>query len=204
MAKDLTTEEVRQLARDMHEEMRNVGIQNNVRALFIADLLLAPTRQRLSATITKSKTTYGGVERRDQSRRQQHARRARRSLRTKSTTSRSTLRRHLSARRPSKRPPFDKKGSLVWYINELYGKIYRMMGRNTSMDALGIFYSEFISFGGGDGNGLGIVLTPEHLCDFMAKLIQVNKNDFVIDTCCGSGSIFGLSDAPDDSGCQKR
>jgi type I restriction enzyme M protein len=187
MAKDLTTEEVRQLARDMHEEMRNVGIQNNVRALFIADLLLA-LRDKDFRNDYKVKTTYGGLK-------DEIKAAVSRTLTSQTITQNkidhieSTLDVILGT--PSlKTTPFDKKGSLVWYINELYGKIFRMMGRNTSMDALGIFYSEFISFGGGDGNGLGIVLTPEHLCDFMAKLIQVNKNDFVIDTCCGSGSFL--------------
>jgi type I restriction enzyme M protein len=187
MAKDLTTEEVRQLARDMHEEMRNVGIQNNVRALFIADLLLA-LRDKDFRNDYKAKTTYGGLK-------DEIKAAVSRTLTTQTITQNkidhieSTLDVILGT--PSlKTTAFDKKGSLVWYINELYGKIFRMMGRNTSMDALGIFYSEFISFGGGDGNGLGIVLTPEHLCDFMAKLIQINKNDFVVDTCCGSGSFL--------------
>jgi type I restriction-modification system DNA methylase subunit len=57
-------------------------------------------------------------------------------------------------------------------------------------DALSIFYHEFIKYSGGDGRGLGIVLTPSHLTDFMCDLGEVNKNSSVIDICCGSGSFL--------------
>ncbi len=59
-----------------------------------------------------------------------------------------------------------------------------------TVDALGVFYHEFIKYSGGDGSGLGIVLTPQHLTEFMCDLAGVNKNSRVVDICCGSGSFL--------------
>ena len=37
---------------------------------------------------------------------------------------------------------------------------------------------------------MGIVLTPQHLTEFMCDLAGVNKNSRVVDICCGSGSFL--------------
>ncbi|MBO7101490.1 MAG: N-6 DNA methylase [Bacteroidales bacterium] len=86
----------------------------------------------------------------------------------------------------------DEDGSLRWFINELDMKIKPMMAHSdSSVDALGEFYSEFIKFSNGDdGKALGIVLTPQHLTDFMADVAGVNKNSRVVDICAGSGSFL--------------
>lgn len=60
----------------------------------------------------------------------------------------------------------------------------------SSFDVLGNFYHEFISYGGGDGSGLGIVLTPEHVTTLMAELIDVNASDYVIDPTAGTASFL--------------
>ena len=70
-------------------------------------------------------------------------------------------------------------------------KIKPMMDyADSTVDALGVFYHEFIKYSGGDGSGLGIVLTPQHLTEFMCDLAGVNKNSRVVDICCGSGSFL--------------
>ena len=61
---------------------------------------------------------------------------------------------------------------------------------DSTVDALGVFYHEFIKYSGGDGSGLGIVLTPQHLTEFMCELANINKNSKVVDICCGSGSFL--------------
>ena len=61
---------------------------------------------------------------------------------------------------------------------------------DNTIDALGIFYHEFVKYSGGDGSGLGIVLTPQHLTEFMCGLAEVNKNSKVVDICCGSGTFL--------------
>ncbi|MGQ4544380.1 HsdM family class I SAM-dependent methyltransferase [Dermabacteraceae bacterium P13088] len=72
----------------------------------------------------------------------------------------------------------------------------------TAFDVLGNFYHEFISYGGGDGSGLGIVLTPEHITTLMAELIDVNANDYVLDPTAGTASflIAAMQRMFDDAG----
>ena len=90
-----------------------------------------------------------------------------------------------------KATPLTDDHSLRWYINQLEMKIKPMMDYvGNTIDALGIFYHEFISYSSGDGNALGIVLTPQHLTEFMAELINIDKNSKVVDICCGSGAFL--------------
>lgn len=60
----------------------------------------------------------------------------------------------------------------------------------TSFDILGNFYHEFISYGGGDGNTLGIVLTPEHVTTLMADLLDIGASDWVLDPTAGTASFL--------------
>ncbi len=87
--------------------------------------------------------------------------------------------------------PLGHSKSITWYIEQLEMKIKPMMDyTDSTVDALGVFYHEFIKYSGGDGSGLGIVLTPQHLTEFMCDLAGVNKNSRVVDICCGSGSFL--------------
>lgn len=87
--------------------------------------------------------------------------------------------------------PLGHSKSITWYIEQLEMKIKPMMDyADSTVDALGVFYHEFIKYSGGDGSGLGIVLTPQHLTEFMCDVAQVNKNSKVVDICCGSGSFL--------------
>lgn len=91
-----------------------------------------------------------------------------------------------------KTTPMNEDYSLGWFVNQLDMKIRPMMlHANNSIDALGEFYSEFIKFSNGsNGKDLGIVLTPQHITDFMCELAGVNKRSRVIDICAGSGSFL--------------
>jgi type I restriction-modification system DNA methylase subunit len=72
--------------------------------------------------------------------------------------------------------PLGQDNSLLWFIAELDKKIKPMMDHtDNTIDALGIFYHEFVKYSGGDGSGLGIVLTPQHLTEFMCDLAEINK-----------------------------
>jgi 16S rRNA G966 N2-methylase RsmD len=88
--------------------------------------------------------------------------------------------------------PMQNDNSLRWYIQELDMKIKPMMNHSdSSIDALGEFYQEFIKFSNGDdGKALGIVLTPQHLTDFMCEVSGLNKHSKVADICAGSGGFL--------------
>ena len=91
-----------------------------------------------------------------------------------------------------KTTPMSNDNSLRWYIQELDMKIKPMMNHSdSSIDALGEFYQEFIKFSNGDdGKSLGIVLTPQHLTDFMCEVSGLNKKSKVVDICAGSGGFL--------------
>lgn len=90
-----------------------------------------------------------------------------------------------------KATPLCEDNSLRWYIQQLEMKVKPMMDYvGNTVDALGVFYHEFISYSSGDGNSLGVVLTPQHLTEFMAELINIDKNSKVVDICCGSGAFL--------------
>ena len=88
--------------------------------------------------------------------------------------------------------PMEDDFSLRWYIQELDMKIRPMMSSSdSSIDALGEFYHEFIKFSNGDdGKALGIVLTPQHLTDFMCDVSGLHKASRVVDICAGSGGFL--------------
>lgn len=87
--------------------------------------------------------------------------------------------------------PLGHHKSITWYVEQLELKIKPMMDyADSTVDALGVFYHEFIKYSGGDGSGLGIVLTPQHLTEFMCELAEVNSNSRVVDICCGSGAFL--------------
>ncbi|TFD65605.1 SAM-dependent DNA methyltransferase [Cryobacterium sp. Hb1] len=60
----------------------------------------------------------------------------------------------------------------------------------STFDVLGNFYGEFVKYGGSDGNALGIVLTPHHVTELMAALIDVDADDYVIDPTAGTAAFL--------------
>ena len=93
---------------------------------------------------------------------------------------------------------------LKWMTRILANDVYHVVTdpSMTAFDVLGNFYHEFISYGGGDGSGLGIVLTPEHVTTLMAELIDVNATDYVLDPTAGTASflIAAMQRMFDDAG----
>lgn len=57
-------------------------------------------------------------------------------------------------------------------------------------DIVGRFYGEFLRYTGGDGKGLGIVLTPRHVTDLFCDLADLTSDDVVLDTCCGTAGFL--------------
>ena len=56
-------------------------------------------------------------------------------------------------------------------------------------DVLGRFYREFIRYAGTDKKS-GLVLTPQHITEFFCDVANLNVNDVVYDSCCGSGGFL--------------
>lgn len=80
---------------------------------------------------------------------------------------------------------------LRYYTEFLHNKLYKTIRyNNTSEDYLGRFYGEFMSYSGSDGQSLGIVLTPKHICDLFGDLIDLKSEDIVLDPCCGTAGFL--------------
>ncbi|VXB18562.1 Adenine-specific methyltransferase activity [Flavobacterium sp. 9AF] len=82
------------------------------------------------------------------------------------------------------------KTPLKFFTEFVEKNILASVKANTSEDVLGLFYGEFIRFSGGDGQTLGVVLTPSHITDIFCDLIDLNSNDRVFDPCCGTSAFL--------------
>lgn len=84
-----------------------------------------------------------------------------------------------------------KKTPLRFYTEFLYERVYKNIKAQTSSeDFIGRFYGEFVSYSGGDGQALGVVLTPKHICDLFCDLVDIKPDDVVLDPCCGSAAFL--------------
>ena len=83
------------------------------------------------------------------------------------------------------------KTPLKFYTEFLCEKLYKTIRYNrTEEDYLGRFYGEFMSYSGGDGQSLGIVLTPKHVCTLFCDLVNLKSEDVVLDPCCGTAGFL--------------
>ena len=55
-------------------------------------------------------------------------------------------------------------------------------------DVMGIFFNEFNRYKKKSESGQ--VFTPEHITDFMYKILEVDQNDYILDATCGSGGFL--------------
>ena len=80
---------------------------------------------------------------------------------------------------------------LKYYTKFLYNRIFKAIKyTKSSEDYLGRFYGEFMSYSGGDGQSLGIILTPKHITELFADLVDLKPTDTVFDPCCGTGGFL--------------
>ncbi|WP_418741823.1 HsdM family class I SAM-dependent methyltransferase [Enorma massiliensis] len=83
------------------------------------------------------------------------------------------------------------KTPLKFYTEFLYEHVFKNIKyHKTSEDFIGRFYGEFMSYSGGDGQTLGIILTPRHICDLMCELVDVRPDDVVLDPTCGTAGFL--------------
>lgn len=83
------------------------------------------------------------------------------------------------------------KTPLKHYTEFLQKRVYHNIRYNQNgEDYLGRFYGEFMSYSGGDGQTLGIILTPKHITNLFCDLLDIMPNDTVFDPCCGTGGFL--------------
>jgi type I restriction-modification system DNA methylase subunit len=83
----------------------------------------------------------------------------------------------------------EKKNILREIIDDVDKNVKSFIKTHQYFDVLGQLYIEFLSYANAD-KGLGIVLTPPHITDFMAQIAEVNKDSIVYDNCTGTGGFL--------------
>ena len=82
------------------------------------------------------------------------------------------------------------KTPLKFFAEFLSKNVLSSVVTNSPEDVLGRFYGEFIRYSGGDGQTLGVVLTPSHITELFCDLIDLKSTDLVFDPCCGTGGFL--------------
>lgn len=83
-----------------------------------------------------------------------------------------------------------EKTPLKFFTEFIYDNIFHSAKSNSQQDILAKFYGQFIKYSGGDGQSLGIVLTPHHITELFCDLVNIQPDDVVFDPCCGTGSFL--------------
>lgn len=186
--KKYSLKEIRDLALTMHDSLRAIKVTEKHKPLFIAGILIALQDESFSkiysvlpnynSVITQLNAAIDNVLGENDI------------SKTKINYVKNAFK-TIGNNEKLKSIPLTHNDSIIWYIKELEMKIKPMMFHpEITLDALGVFYHEFVKYSGGDGAGLGIVLTPQHITEFMCELAGVNKNSKVVDICCGSASFL--------------
>ena len=83
------------------------------------------------------------------------------------------------------------KTPLKFYTEFLKERVFDSIKyKSSAEDFIGRFYGEFMSYSGGDGQSLGIILTPAHICELFCDLLDVQPTDIVLDPCCGTAGFL--------------
>ncbi|WP_242951320.1 HsdM family class I SAM-dependent methyltransferase [Clostridium kluyveri] len=82
------------------------------------------------------------------------------------------------------------KTPLCYFTEFLQKNVVSSAVSNTPEDVLGRFYGEFIRYSGGDGQSLGVVLTPKHITELFCELVDIRPTDVIFDPCCGTGGFL--------------
>ncbi|KAF0092163.1 MAG: putative restriction enzyme subunit alpha [Fusobacteria bacterium] len=188
LKKAYSIDEIRNTAIDMHNYLREIKVNEAHKPIFIAGILIALNHEDFLKSYANL-PSYNAV--------MQNIQLAIESVLKESEIKNSRINyikqafKTLQDNSKFSEIPLGYHKSITWYIEQLEMKIKPMMDyANSTVDALGVFYHEFIKYSGGDGSGLGIVLTPQHLTEFMCDVAGVNKNSRIVDICCGSGSFL--------------
>ncbi len=186
-----TTEEILQDAAKLHEYLRTYGsLKDQDKPLVVSGILLALDDKFFKVedlqgdpTTTDGELIFNAIQRRLQSSNVgPDAKRDK--LMSEFAIIRTSTRLNEVDNKLGKTP-------LKYYAEFLKRNIFDSIKyKSSSEDFIGRFYGEFMSYSGGDGQTLGIILTPRHICDLFCKLLDLQPNDIVLDPCCGTAGFL--------------
>jgi restriction enzyme bgcI subunit alpha len=189
-----TTTEILKDAKELHEDLRNYGsIQDKDKPLIVSGILLALREiehktfniDNLNGdnTITDGEKIYEAI--------QANLKRAKVQPDVKKDKLLSQFLVIRDTKAINEINPILGKTPLKHYTQFIYDRIYKNIKYiHSAEDYLGRFYGEFMSYSGGDGQTLGIVLTPRHIVELFCELIDIKPTDSVFDPCCGTAGFL--------------
>lgn len=186
-----TTEEILKDAADLHEYLRTYGsLKDQDKPLVVSGILLA-----LDDKFFKVDDLLGDEDTTDGSLIYEAIKRRLKASNVGPDAKRDKLMSEFSIIKTSAR--LNKvdtrlgKTPLKFYTEFLKKNIFDSIKyHSTSEDFIGRFYGEFMSYSGGDGQTLGIILTPRHICDLFCDILNIKANDIVLDPCCGTAGFL--------------
>lgn len=189
-----TTAEIQKEAAELHEDLRNYGsIQDKDKPLIVSGILLA-LREIEYKTFSIDSLAGDTVKSDGQKIYDAIRSNLNRANVTPETKKDKLLNQFAVIKDTAKINDINStlnKTPLKHYTEYLYKSIYKNIRYNNSAeDYLGRFYGEFMSYSGGDGQSLGIVLTPKHITELFCDLIDIKPEDKVLDPCCGTAGFL--------------
>jgi type I restriction enzyme M protein len=191
---DKTTEEILKDAKNLHEDLRNYGsIQDKDKPLIVSGILLALREMEHKGfsidsligdqTTTDGEKIYEAIEK--------NLKRANVSPQVKKDKLLSQFLVIKDTKVINEENEYLKKTPLKHFTEFLYENIYKNIKYiQSAEDYLGRFYGEFMSYSGGDGQSLGIVLTPKHVTELFCDLVELKPTDKILDPCCGTAGFL--------------
>lgn len=189
-----TTEEILKDAKSLHEDLRNYGsIQDKDKPLIVSGILLALREMEHKGfsiesligdqTNTDGEKIYEAIEK--------NLKRANVSPQVKKDKLLSQFLVIKDTKAINEVNEYLKKTPLKHFTEFLYENIYKNIKYiHSAEDYLGRFYGEFMSYSGGDGQSLGIVLTPKHITELFCDLADLKLTDSVLDPTCGTAGFL--------------
>lgn len=188
-----TTAEILSDAKSLHEDLRNYGsIQDKDKPLIVSGILLALREMEYKnfsidnltgdELKTDGEKIYAAIE--------DNLNRAKVSPQVKKDKLLSQFLVIKDTKAINEKNDNLGKTPIKHYTEFLYEHIYKNIKYTQSAeDYLGRFYGEFMSYSGGDGQTLGIVLTPKHIVELFCDLVDLSPDDSVFDPCCGTAGF---------------
>lgn len=196
-----TKEEIEKIAKDLHEDLRNYGaLDDRNKPLVVAGILLALSEMKAQNYtldyLNNDEIKTDGLKIYELC--ESNLKRSQLTPQTKLDKVLSQFSVIKDTKKINESCQItDKKGlkiactPLKHYAKFIKENIFDSVDNiSNSYDYLGMFYSEFMRFSGGDAQGLGIVLTPNHITELFCDLIDLKPNDRVLDPCCGTAGFL--------------
>ena len=191
---DIELQDILKKARDLHEHLRNYGsLGEDEKPLVVSAILLALREQAHGFKLEDltGDTLEGATDgAKLYARLENSLQRAK--VRPEVNKDRVLDQFALIKNRPKLNVIHDnlKKTPLKFYAEYINEHIYKAVISLSVEDYLGRFYGEFVSYSGGDGQSLGVVLTPSHITELFCDLVDLKADDVIFDPCCGTGGFL--------------